>query len=41
MEVFSETLRITGISMATIFAVMAGLWGVVKILTARDRRAQR
>jgi len=32
MDVLKETLRISGVSMATIFVMMAGLYAVVKIL---------
>lgn len=32
MDVLRETLRISGVSMATIFVMMAGLYAVIKIL---------
>ncbi|MGI6621323.1 MAG: hypothetical protein ACOX35_07845 [Bacillota bacterium] len=32
MEVLRETLRITGVSMATIFVMMAGLYAVIRVL---------
>ncbi len=32
MDVLRETLRISGVSMATIFVMMAGLYIVIRIL---------
>lgn len=37
MDVLRETLRITGVSMATIFIMMAGLYAVIKILMNTER----
>lgn len=36
MDVLRETLRITGVSMSTIFMVMGGLYVVIKIMTRKE-----
>ncbi len=38
MNVLSETIRIGGLSMMTIFVSMAGLYMIIKILMKKDRK---
>ncbi|MGI6628134.1 MAG: hypothetical protein ACOX4K_07315 [Bacillota bacterium] len=38
MDVLKETFRITGVSMGTIFIMMAGLYAVIKVLMNGDQK---
>lgn len=40
MDVLKETFRITGVSMGTIFAMMAGLYVVIKVLVNGEHKKE-